>query len=81
MERRTQAAIDVQWPGIECVATSLPFDLEAYCNEKLPPRLVIAAMVGDFQRVLDYPTLGFVSRQEVPEEARAGLRGSAGSWL
>ncbi len=71
MERRTQAALDVQWPGIGCVTTSPPFDLVAYCTDELPPRLVIAAMVGDFQRILDYPALGFASCQEVPQRVRA----------
>ena len=74
MERRTQAAMDVQWPGIECVSTSPPFDLQAYFTDELPPRLVIAAMIGDFQRILDYPALGFASRQNVPEEARAAYK-------
>lgn len=69
MERRTQAALDVQWPEVECLVTSPPCDFENYCFGELTQRLLIEAMVGDFQRIIDYPALGFASEQEVPEQA------------
>ncbi len=31
-------------------------------------RLVIDMMVGDLQRILDYPALGFTVRQQVPDD-------------
>lgn len=68
MERRTQAALDVQWPAVECRVTSPPSGFGGYCTEELPPHLVIEAMAGDFQRILDYPALGFASEQPVPPE-------------
>lgn len=74
MERRTQAALDVQWPAAECRVTSPPSDFDSYCTGDLPPRLVIEAMVGDFQRILDYPALGFASEQPVPSEAMEAYR-------
>ena len=74
MERRTQAALDVQWPGVECLVTSPPSCFGSYCTEDLPPRLVIEAMVGDFQRILDYPALGFASEQPVPPEVLEAYR-------
>lgn len=73
MERRTQAALDVQWPGVECLVTSPPFDFASYCTGALSPRLVIEAMVGDFQRIMDYPALGFASPQPVPAEVLAAF--------
>jgi uncharacterized SAM-binding protein YcdF (DUF218 family) len=74
MERRTQAALDVQWPAVECVVTSPPFGFDSYCTEDLPSSLVIEAMVGDFQRILDYPALGFASEQPVPPEVTAAYQ-------
>jgi hypothetical protein len=74
MERRTQAALDVQWPGVACLVTSLPSGFGDYCTEDLPPRMVIEAMVGDFQRILDYPALGFASEQPVPAEVMAAYQ-------
>ncbi len=69
MERRTIAALDVQWPGAAFRASSPPLEFQDYLTPELPPALVIAAMVGDFQRILDYPALGFASEQDVPAEA------------
>ena len=74
MERRTQAAMEVQWPTVKATVTSPPFDLETYCSNGLSPRLVIEAMVGDFQRILDYPALGFASPQPLPPEVLAAYR-------
>ena len=68
MERRSIAALDVQWPGVSFRASSPPLDFDAYCSGALTPRLVTEAMTGDFQRILDYPALGFASRQETPPE-------------
>ena len=73
MERRTIAALEVQWPEVAFRASSPPLDFHAYCSGDLGPELVIAAMVGDFQRLLDYPALGFASVQEVPAEALAAF--------
>lgn len=67
MERRTFAALEVQWPELKCRTSSPPMEFEEYCSGDLPPALVIAAMTGDFQRILDYPALGFASPQEVGE--------------
>ena len=71
MERRTIAALDVQWPGIAFRASSPPLDFHQYCTGELTPGLVTEAMTGDFQRILDYPALGFASAQPVPPEAMA----------
>ena len=67
MERRTKAALDVHWPEIECFVTSPPISFASYFNVDLPLELVIEAMVGDFQRILAYPQLGFASEQLVPD--------------
>lgn len=69
MERRSIAALEVQWPDATFRASSPPMSFQEYCSGTLTPELVIAAMAGDFQRILDYPALGFASPQEVPEEA------------
>lgn len=69
MERRTIAALDIQWPEASFRASSPPLGFEEYLTPELPADLVLAAMTGDFQRILDYPALGFASEQEVPAEA------------
>lgn len=66
MERRVLAAMEVQWPGVSLRVTSPRLSFTDYSTEGISERLVIEAMVGDFQRILDYPALGFASAQEVP---------------
>ena len=74
MERRTIAALDVQWPEVSFRASSPALGFVEYCAGELTPELVIAAMAGDFQRILDYPALGFASAQETPEEVMDAFR-------
>lgn len=74
MERRTFAALDVQWPDLKCRTSSPAVEFEDYCTEELPPELVIAAMTGDFQRILEYPALGFAAAQEVGEAEMKAYR-------
>jgi uncharacterized SAM-binding protein YcdF (DUF218 family) len=69
MERRTIAALEMQWPRVDFRASSPPLDFHQYCTGELTPGLVTEAMTGDFQRILDYPALGFASEQPVPPAA------------
>lgn len=74
MERRTIAALDVQWPEVSFRASSSGVDFEGYCAGALTPELVTSAMTGDFQRILDYPALGFASAQETTGEVMDAFR-------
>ena len=72
MERRSYATFMQRWPGKHAVVTSpqVPFDeyLARYSNDALTPDDVIAIMVGDLQRIRDYPARGFQIAQEIPAE-------------
>lgn len=68
MERRTIAALDVQWPAAKFLASSPRLGFLEYLTPELSHELVISAMVGDFQRILEYPALGYASEQQVPAE-------------
>lgn len=69
MERRTLAALEAQWPEIAFQPTSPAIAFDDYCTTELTPQVVIEAMAGDFQRILDYPALGFATTQPVTGEA------------
>lgn len=73
MERRTYATIRRQWPELDVVVTSPRHSLKEYCNDEIPLEKVIGIMVGDFQRVVEYPKLGYQIEQEVTTEARAAF--------
>lgn len=71
MLRRAYATFMKQWPDatkpdIQCSGLNISF--ENYCtDEKYPFDYVTNVMVGDLQRIRDYPKLGFQIEQEVPE--------------
>jgi len=66
MERRTYATFMKQWPGkTEKVSVSSPpYSLAAYITKDQPFELVVSIMVGDLQRVMQYPALGYQIEQK-----------------
>lgn len=70
MERRTFATIRRQWPEVALQVASPPLDFAVYCDSTLPVRDIIEFMVGDLQRIMEYPKLGFMIPQEVPSPVR-----------
>lgn len=69
MERRTYATFRKQWPEAECLVTSPQLTFEEYGggDESYKERF-INVMVGDLQRIKEYPRLGFQIEQEVPDD-------------
>lgn len=74
MERRTLATLQAQWPEARVTVSSPPTGFREYLTETLPHDLVTAAMVGDFQRILEYPRQGFSTQQPVTPEAMEAFR-------
>lgn len=74
MERRTWATLQVQWPEVQVVVSSPPCSFQDYLTQDLTQDLVVSAMVGDFQRILEYPKQGFSANQPVTTEAMAAFR-------
>ena len=70
MERRTYATFKKQWPErkTEILITSPQIDFLDYPNEDISMEEVINIMVGDLQRIIEYPKKGFQIYQEVPDE-------------
>lgn len=69
MERRAYATFMQQWPeSVESVQVTSPagsfFD---YLSSELTSDFVLNAMLGDFERIRDYPALGFQITQPIPE--------------
>lgn len=68
MERRAYATFMNFWPGKRLIVTSPPIQFADYFTAELPKDLVINIMVGDLQRIRDYPAKGFQIPQEIPDE-------------
>lgn len=72
MERRSYATFMKRWPEKRAIVTSpqVSFDqyLARYSNDALTHDDVIGIMVGDLQRIRDYPARGFQIEQEIPTD-------------
>ncbi|MFJ2029016.1 ElyC/SanA/YdcF family protein [Streptosporangium sp. NPDC087985] len=68
MERRAYATARKVWPEVEVVCASEPLELDDYVSSIGDPKLVIDMLVGDLQRVIEYPKLGYAIKQPVPGE-------------
>lgn len=77
MERRSYATFHKIWPGKDVIVTSpqVGFDeyLARYSNQALSADEVVAIMVGDLQRIREYPAKGFQIEQEIPEDVWAAF--------
>ena len=67
MERRALATFQAQWPDRSAMlsVTSQGGSIEQYCNEHELYDNVVNTMVGDFQRIVEYPKLGYQTEQPV----------------
>lgn len=68
MERRAYATFMNFWPGIELIVTSPPIPFTEYPTAQLSQETVINIMVGDLQRIREYPAKGFQIPQPIPIE-------------
>ena len=72
MERRSYATFRKRWPEKSVLVTSprvgLDEYLEAYTHESIPVGDVISIMVGDLQRIREYPARGFQIPQDIPAD-------------
>ena len=71
IERRAFATCQKVWPGVRVLCASEPIELAGYIDSIGEPRLVLDMLVGDLQRVIEYPALGFAVEQHVPDDVHA----------
>ncbi len=74
MERRAFATTRKLWPEVEPVCASEPLTLDEYLKSIGNEKLVIDMLVGDLQRVIAYPALGYAVAQQVPDGVEAAYR-------
>lgn len=70
MERRAYAAFKKQWQdaATRIIVTSPSFRYKDFFNETIPKRMFICLLVGDVQRLREYPKKGFQIEQPIPED-------------
>ena len=70
MERRTYAAGKVWLPNTELIVTSPDIVFENYSIDARSKEHTINALVGDLQRIREYPAKGFQIPQDIPAEVQ-----------
>ncbi|WP_129840928.1 YdcF family protein [Streptomyces sp. RFCAC02] len=75
MERRAYATVRKLWPGVDVRCASEALELDDYVTSIGDERLVLDMLVGDLQRVIEYPKLGFAIEQDVPDDVLAAYGG------
>lgn len=72
MERRAVATFEAQWPDHSAsFAVVSPFrNIDDYMNDDQPYDDIVNIMVGDMQRIMEYPKRGYQSIQTIPNEVR-----------
>jgi len=68
MQRRSYATARKIWPEVDVVCASEDLSLEGYLHSIGDEKLVVDMLVGDLQRVIEYPRMGFAIEQDVPRE-------------
>ena len=74
MERRALATFLAQWPHRKTAmrVSSASGTVDAYCNDDQPFDVVVNIMVGDFQRLVEYPKRRLmIAQQSIPADVVA----------
>jgi len=73
-QRRAYATFRALWPDLQVLCTSRPMCLPDYVATIGDPSFVMNMIVGDTQRVIEYPDAGFSTDQSVPDSVVAAYQ-------
>ncbi|WP_119726347.1 YdcF family protein [Thermomonospora amylolytica] len=73
-QRRAYATAKKLWPELDVICASRPLPLDDYITGIGDVDRVINMLVGDTQRIIEYPERGFAIPQEMPAEVEAAYR-------
>jgi hypothetical protein len=68
MQRRAYATCRKLWPEVDVVCASQRLEFDDYLKTIGDDQMVVDMLVGDLQRVIEYPRRGFAVDQHVPED-------------
>lgn len=74
MQRRSFATCRKVWSEVDIVCASAPIEFDEYAKAIGDPPMVLDMIVGDLQRIMEYPKKGFAIPQDVPNEVHDAYR-------
>lgn len=73
-QRRAYSTAKKLWPELEIICASRPLPLDEYIAGIGDVNRVINMLVGDTQRIIEYPRRGFAIPQHMPAHVKAAYR-------
>lgn len=70
MQRRAYATCRRVWPEVEPLCVSQPLSFDEYATTHDDEKQFVDMLMGDMERVMEYPKRGFAVEQHVPERVR-----------
>ncbi|GII54274.1 hypothetical protein Pth03_26630 [Planotetraspora thailandica] len=70
-QRRAYATCKKLWPELDVTCASLPMPLDQYVSAIGDSDRVVNMLVGDTQRIVEYPKLGYAVEQPFPAEVQS----------
>ncbi|QVQ50860.1 YdcF family protein [Spiractinospora alimapuensis] len=67
MERRAYATARKEWPEVDITCTSAPLDFDDYLKTMDNEQFVVDMLIGDLNRIIEYPERGFAIQQDIPQ--------------
>lgn len=75
MERRAKATFAQLWPELRTMVASQQISYDEYMSQdSLDKKDSINVMVGDLQRIMTYPSKGWMARQDVPDPVESAFK-------
>ena len=74
MNRRGLATIQQWWPEVRVTCDSPDTHFLHSPAEGHTPEDIVHEIVGDLQRIVEYPKMGYQAEQEIPEEVNAAYK-------
>ena len=73
-QRRSYATGRKLWPGVDVICGSRPLPLDDYLTTIGDPNFAVDMLVGDTQRVIEYPKAGYAIEQDIPDDVYAAYQ-------
>ena len=74
MQRRAYATCKKQWPALAVSSAPHAFTEQTYPNKIITRQIIIEALLGEIQRIMGYPSKGFMAEQNIPEAVMAAYK-------
>jgi uncharacterized SAM-binding protein YcdF (DUF218 family) len=68
IEKRTIGLFDKHWPEVDVIVSSLNSSYDTYPNDRISREFLINLLVGEVQRLIEYPKKGFILPQDIPKD-------------